>query len=94
MSKQLSAAMQLAKDLKEHGTSEAMKEWVRDYFSEEWEQIETDIDFSKYKPTDISNSLHIIQYTYEIDGEKYHLSYPINSEKNPEPRIEKLKKDE
>jgi len=94
MSKQLSASMQLAKDLKEHGTSEAMKEWALEYFSEVWEQIETDIDFSKYEPTDVSNSLHIVQYTYEIDGEKYHLSYPINSEKDTEPIIEKIKKDE
>ena len=62
-----------------------MKEWIEKYFSEAWKEIETDIDFSKYKPISTSESLHIYEERYEIDGEKYRLLYPIGY--NGEPSI-------
>lgn len=60
-----------------------IKEWIKKYFSETWEQIETDIDFSNYEPISTSNSLHICEERYEIDGKKYRLLYGIGYEGKP-----------
>lgn len=60
-----------------------MKEWIEKYFSETWKEIETDIDFSKYKPISTSKSLHIYEERYKIDGKKYRLLYPIDYKGEP-----------
>jgi len=49
----------------------------------EWVEAETDIDFSKYEPISMSNSLHIYEERYEIDGKTYRLLYAIGYEGNP-----------
>jgi hypothetical protein len=69
--------------------SEEMKDWIMKKFKDNWETIKTNIDFSKYEPIDITSSLHIIQYTYDIDNKKYHVSYPI-SDSSAEPIVEIL----
>ena len=66
-----------------------MKEWIEKYFSESWEDIQTDIDFSKYESVKTSNSLHVHEVRYDIDGEKYRLLYAIGHE---EPLVQILKK--
>ena len=81
----------LIEELQEKGLSENTKKWIRDNFNEVWEEFETDIDFKKYEPIEITDSLHIIQYLYDIDGEKYRVSYPI-SDHESKSLIEKLKK--
>ena len=65
-----------------------MKEWIEKYFKESWEDIQTNIDFSKYEPISTGGSLHIHKECYEIDGEKYRLLYAIGSN---EPLIQILK---
>ncbi len=54
-----------------------MKEWIEKYFKEEWEEVESDIDFTKLEPINTSNSLHLIEERYEVDGEQYRLLYSI-----------------
>ena len=65
-----------------------MKEWIEKYFKESWEDVQTNIDFSKYEPISTGGSLHIHEECYEIDGEKYRLLYAIGSN---EPLIQILK---
>lgn len=60
-----------------------MKEWIEKYFSESWEKVETDIDFSNYKPVSTSSSLHVDEERYEIDGNTYRLLYEIGSDYGP-----------
>jgi hypothetical protein len=60
-----------------------MKEWINEYFNENWKEIGTDIDFSKYKPISTSNSLHSYEERYEIDGKIYRLLYMIDSKVEP-----------
>lgn len=66
-----------------------MKDWIEKYFSESWEDIQTDIDFSKYEPISISSSLHICEKRYVIDSDTYRLLSVIDSD---EYSVEKLKK--
>lgn len=70
--------------------SESMKEWINEYFKEQWIESDTDIDFSKYETIDISSSLHIFEEKYLIDGNTYRLLYPI-SDSEAKPTIEILK---
>ena len=65
-----------------------MKTWIKQYFNEEWEDIDTDIDFTKHKPIKISNSLHIHEEQYKIDNNTYKLLYAIGS--NTEPLVKIL----
>lgn len=51
--------------------------------TETWEEIQTDIDFSKYKPTETGSSLHIYEERYEIDGKKYRLFFAIGNDSDP-----------
>ncbi|MEY3501226.1 MAG: hypothetical protein RL308_2899 [Bacteroidota bacterium] len=67
-----------------------MEEWIKKYFSETWEEIETDIDFSKYEPISKSDSLHIYEERYDINGTIYRLLYAIGYDEKP--NIERLKK--
>lgn len=60
-----------------------MEEWIKKYFNETWKKIDTDIDFSKYEPISTSNSLHIYEERYEIDGKKYRLLYAIGYDNEP-----------
>lgn len=69
---------------------EWIEEWIEKYFSETWEEIETDIDFSKHEPISISSSLHIYEERYEIDDNKYRLLYGIGYDEKPS--VEILKK--
>ena len=66
-----------------------MKDWFDKFFSETWEDIQTDIDFSKYNPVKTSSSLHVHEMRYEIDGEKYRLLYAVGHE---EPLVQILLK--
>ena len=66
-----------------------MKDWIEEYFSESWEDIQTDIDFSKYESVNSSGSLHVHEMRYDIDGEKYRLLYAVGQE---EPLVQILKK--
>ena len=45
------------------------------------------IDFSKYEPTSVGNSLHVIREEYSIDGIIYRVLTPIGSDT---PLIQKL----
>ena len=63
--------------------TDSMEEWIEKYFNETWKEIETDIDFSKYEPISTSNSLHIYEERYEIDGKKYRLLYAIGYDADP-----------
>lgn len=67
-----------------------MKDWIEKYFSETWEEVKTDIDFSKYEPISTGGSLHVHEERYEIEGEKYRLLCAIGYDS--EPIIEILKK--
>ncbi len=60
-----------------------MEEFIKEYFKETWEEIETDIDFSKYDPISTSNSLHIYEERYEIDDKIYRLLYAIGYKEEP-----------
>lgn len=71
---------------------DSMKEWVKNYFKEQWLEIDSDIDFTKYEPVYTSNSLHIYEEKYEIEGDTYRLLYSI-SESNSKPTVEILNKD-
>lgn len=52
------------------------EEWVKMFMSEQWITLENcEIDFSKYEPISSSNSLHVYQDKYYINGETYSLSY-------------------
>jgi hypothetical protein len=64
-----------------------VNDWVNTYFSEQWEDIETDIDFSKYKPISSKNSLHIHEDRYLINNKKYRLLYEIGNTENPHIQI-------
>lgn len=44
---------------------------------EEWEEVECDIDFTKLEPISTSNSFHLIEEKYEVDGTQYRLLYSI-----------------
>lgn len=68
-----------------------MEEWISKYFTEQWEGVTTNIDFTKLTPCKTGNSLHIFEEQYEVDGEKYRLFYEI-SDKSWTPLIERLKK--
>lgn len=60
-----------------------MQKWIKKYFSENWNEIETDIDFTKYEPISTNSSLHVWEERYEIDGKKYRLLYEIGYEGGP-----------
>ena len=77
------------KEIKEE-ISDSMKKWILEYFKDEWVEINTEINFDQYEPIDISSSLHIIQYTYDINDNKYRLSYSID-DLDANPLIEILK---
>jgi len=67
-----------------------MDEWFKKYFSEQWVAVENNtVDFEKHEPISTSNSLHIYEERYCIDGDTYRLLYPIGD--SSEPLIEKLK---
>jgi len=59
------------------------QKWIEEYFKESWKEIETDIDFSKYKPIKTSNSLHIYEERYIIDDKTYRLLYAIGCDGGP-----------
>lgn len=63
------------------------KEWIEKYFSENWREIETDIDFSKHKPISTSNSLHIHEERYKIGDKIYRLLYAIDNDGEPSVEI-------
>lgn len=67
-----------------------MKDWMDEYFKEQWLEIETDIDFTDETPVETHNSLHIYEERYIIENETYRLLYAIGH--NDDPLIEKLKK--
>jgi hypothetical protein len=55
---------------------------------ENWKDIETDIDFSKYEPiSSSSSSLHIHEEIYLIEGKIYRLLYAIGYEGKPNVEI-------
>ena len=54
-----------------------------------WVVVTPNIDFSKEKPIKTSNSLHIYEEIFEINGNTYKLSHVINNE-NSKPLIEIL----
>lgn len=60
-----------------------MKDWIERYFKENWKEIKTNIDFSKYKPIHTSNSLHVYEEGYKIDGKIYRLLYSTGSSSEP-----------
>lgn len=60
-----------------------MKEWVEEYFKEQWTEVkDCNIDFEKYESISISNSLHVHERKYEIDGDTYRLLYAIGGASN------------
>ena len=59
------------------------QKWIEEYFKETWKEVETNIDFSKYEPISTSNSLHIYEERYEIDGDIYRLLYTIGYDGKP-----------
>lgn len=59
------------------------QKWIEKYFKETWKEVETDIDFSKYKPISTSNSLHIYEERYKIDNKTYRLLYAIGYDVEP-----------
>ena len=65
-----------------------MQEWIEEYFKENWKEVKTDIDFTKFEPISTSNSLHIYEERYEIDDKIYRLLYAIGYD--GEPSIEVL----
>ena len=60
-----------------------MKEWIEKYFSEQWKEVDVDIDFSMYEPISTSNSLHIFEKRYEIENNTYRLLYAIGCDSDP-----------
>ena len=60
-----------------------MKEWIEKYFSEQWKEVDVDIDFSMYEPISTSNSLHIFEERYEIENNTYRLLYAIGYDSDP-----------
>jgi len=81
---------ELESRLEDKDTSPSITDWILGL--ETWTEVpECEIDFKKLKPTDISNSLHIFEEKYKIDGDEYRLLYPI-SNPNASPRIEILNK--
>jgi hypothetical protein len=63
------------------------KEWL-EKFTKNWvDVIDCQIDFSKYEPTSVGNSLHIYREEYSIDGLIYRVLTPIGSDT---PLIQKL----
>lgn len=50
---------------------------------ETWEEIETNIDFCKYRPISTGGSLHIYEERYCVNGKTYRLLYPIGYEAAP-----------
>ena len=56
-----------------------MKKFI-DSISPKYEEIETDIDFSILTPYEMNSSLHILEYKYEINGQKYRTIKAINSD--------------
>lgn len=67
-----------------------MKEWIEKYFSEQWKEVNVDIDFTKHEPIKTSSSLHIYEERYEIDDNVYRLLYAIGYD--GEPNVEILAK--
>lgn len=67
------------------------QEFINKYFSEVWEVVDTNIDFSKYTPFETNDSLHVYEEKYKINNEIYRLLYAIGE--HCEPIIEKLKKE-
>lgn len=65
-----------------------MKDWLEKYFSEHWEEVNSDIDFKKLEPIETSSSLHIYEEKYIVDEGTYRLLYVIGG--NDIPTIEKL----
>lgn len=61
--------------------------WIESYFSENWVPIKTDIDFKQYKPISTSDSLHITEERYIVDGDTYRLLYAIGYTGNPDVEI-------
>lgn len=60
-----------------------LKKEVVEIETETWEEIQTDIDFSKHTPTETGSSLHVYEERYEIDGKKYRLFFAIGSDSEP-----------
>jgi len=50
---------------------------------EVWEEIQTDIDFSKHTPTDTGCSLHVYEERYSIEGEEYRLFFALGNDSEP-----------
>lgn len=67
-----------------------MDAWINDYFREQWEEVKTDIDFTKLKPFKEADSLHIFEERYKVGKETYRLLYAISDE-TWTPTIQKLK---
>lgn len=58
-------------------------EHTKNDFDGTWKEITTDIDFSIHAPISVSNSLHIHEERYEINGKKYRLLYAIGCKGDP-----------
>jgi hypothetical protein len=74
-----------------HEAKVEVSEFVKNY--EIWEECNSNIQILTFdkEPIDTSNSLHIYEEKYEIDGETYRLLYSISNPNSP-PTVEKLKK--
>ena len=73
-----------------HEAKVEVSDFVKNY--EVWEPCSTNIQILTFdkEPIETSNSLHIYEEKYEIDGETYRMLYAIG-EDGP-PTVEKLKK--
>jgi hypothetical protein len=57
--------------------------WL-EQFTKNWvDFIDCQIDFSKYEPTSVGNSLHVIREEYSIDGVTYRVLTPIGGSDTP-----------
>ena len=71
----------------EEWSKSTTRAWIESYFSENWVPIKTDIDFKQYKPINTSDSLHITEERYIVDGDTYRLLYAIGYTGNPDVEI-------
>lgn len=74
-----------------HEAKIEVSDFVKNY--EIWEPCSSNIQILTFdkEPTETSNSLHIYEEKYVIDGETYRLLYSISDPNSP-PTVEKLKK--
>ena len=63
------------------------QKWIEEYFKENWKEVKTDIDFTKFEPISTSSSLHIYEERFEIDDKKYRLLYVIGQDGEPSVEI-------